>query len=65
MSTSYSEAEAREENVKSLRSIAICQQIQTLILLRDHAEMNLDVVRMHMSNFETELVQSMVIPLDG
>ncbi len=61
----YSEAEVREENVKSLRSIAVCQQIQTFILLRDHAEMNLDTVRMHMSNFETELIDCMVPPLNG
>lgn len=40
----FSPSEARDENVRSLRSIAMCQQIQTVILLRQHTEMNLDFV---------------------
>lgn len=59
------ESEARDENAKSLRSIAICQQIQTLILMRDHAAMSVDTERMHKTNFESELLDAMVLPLDG
>ncbi len=61
----YSEAEARTENVKSLRSIAVCQQIQTFILLREHSTMNVDTEHMHMENFETELMRCLVGPLEG
>lgn len=40
----FTEAEARNENVMSLRSIAVCQQVQALISLRQFSKLNFDYI---------------------
>ncbi len=57
-----SEADAREENVKSWRSIACCLQLITLLSVRQSAHLNIGGLRL--KDFEDKLDAFSVDSLD-
>jgi len=58
----FSEADAREENVKSWRAIACCLQMITRLLVRQAARLNIGGLRL--KDFEDKLEEFSVGSLD-